>query len=133
MKGEIFYRSIATRKEDKSAKGKENVRKIKKTRRKKNDANRSRQLHLALVSWLQRQGQLIQAGKQQAPVLVRWSISFCHRGTDSNAIFTWSLREKVGICGRAPRSPACWLGVGEAGGMGVESPREVEWVPVVCC
>lgn len=63
MKGEIFYRSIATRKEDKSAKGKENVRKIKKTRRKKTDVNRSRQLHLALVSWLGWQGQLIQARK----------------------------------------------------------------------
>lgn len=50
MKGEIFYRSIATRKEDKSARGKENVRKIKKTRRKKKDANRRWQPHLALVS-----------------------------------------------------------------------------------
>ena len=93
MKGQIFYRSIATRKEDKSAKGKENVRKIKKTRRKKNDANRSRQPHLALVSRLGRRGQLIHAGITtaitEAQIVPPYSRGALERS------------KPVGICGRA--------------------------------
>lgn len=78
MKGKIFYRPIATRKEDKSGWGKENVEKIKKSMRKKNDINITRQFHLASVSWL---GQWAAYPNQETRDLDSshwqwWSVSF---------------------------------------------------------